>query len=316
MQQLNTYRFYELGAKLHGLSCSGTACRTSDMFAPLTEAQALLDSFIKGDVFALESSKTDATRLLNKISDVFSRYYIDAATKQLKAPTGEDRIDTHELSLIHTLIEKFEHALAAELNHAPTYAAGKHGIYATHDLAENARQVFSATLCAVIPATVLREIDAAGRALAFDFGTATVVHLVRAVDLMLKLYFEGFADPATLTKGERNYTNYLKKLAALAEEEDKDKTQRPDRRVIQMLTHIKDHYRNPLITPDISISVDEAMQIFSMANALIALMAEQIATRKSAERKTSGKNSPLPSAKALLDDEEEPTMDFQLSQAG
>src|ERR1700722_3044943 len=151
MQSLNTYRFYELGAKLHGLFSSSTQTRVADMFAPFTEAQALLDSFIKGDIFALQDSKTDATRLLNKIGAVFNRYFIDPATKQLKAPTGEDRIDPHELSLIGTLVEKFEHALAGELNRTPTYLAEKCGIYATNDLAEHAQRVFAQNLRNVIP---------------------------------------------------------------------------------------------------------------------------------------------------------------------
>ncbi|HEU0118515.1 MAG TPA: hypothetical protein VFR09_07770, partial [Alphaproteobacteria bacterium] len=92
MQQLNSYRFYELGAKLHSLFSASNQNRVSDMFAPLTEAQALLDGFIKGDNFALETSKSDATRLLNKISSLFNRHFIDQATKQLKSPAGEDRI--------------------------------------------------------------------------------------------------------------------------------------------------------------------------------------------------------------------------------
>src|SRR5580698_10744477 len=124
MQQLNAYRFYELGARLHALFNLRTQGRVADMFAPLAEAQTLLDGFIKGDPFALETSKADANRLLSRIGAVFNRYFIDPATKQLKNPTGEDRIDAHELSLIMSLIEKFEHALAAELNRAPTYFAG------------------------------------------------------------------------------------------------------------------------------------------------------------------------------------------------
>src|SRR6204780_2326016 len=114
MQQLNAYRFYELGARLHALFNMRTQARVADMFAPLAEAQAMLDGFIKGDPFALETSKADANRLLAKIGSVFNRYFIDPASRQLKNPTGEDRIDAHELTLILSLVDKFEHALAAE----------------------------------------------------------------------------------------------------------------------------------------------------------------------------------------------------------
>src|ERR1700733_13970076 len=87
MKQLNPYLFYELGAKLHGLFDSRTQNRVADMFAPLTEAQTLLDGFIKGDPFVLDTSKVDASRLLSKISSIFNRYFIDQTSKQLKSST-------------------------------------------------------------------------------------------------------------------------------------------------------------------------------------------------------------------------------------
>ena len=302
MQPLNIYRFFELGAKLHGLFCMTTQGRVADMFAPFTEAQALLDSFIKGDIFALEDSKADATRLLNKLGAVFNRYFIDPTTKQLKSPTGEDRIDPNELALINTLVEKFEHALAGELNRTPSYLAEKCGIYATNDLAENAQRVFSQSLRNVIPSTALREFNAAGRALAFGFGTASTMHMLRAVEITLKLYFETFAGPGS-TKGERNYTVYLKKLAALSE--DESKSSRPDKRVIQMLEQIKEHYRHPLLSPDTTISADEATQLFSLTSALITMMAEQTHSRRA------GTKSAL-----VPDDDDDDASEYPISQAG
>src|SRR5580693_823281 len=190
MHQMNAYPFYELGAKLYGLFGYGAQARVADMFAPLTEAQTLLDGFIKGDVFAPESSKADANRLLAKIGAVFNRYFIDPSTKQMKASGGEDRIDAHELSLIRSLVEKFEQALAAELNRAPTYLAGKRGIYSTFDLAENAEAIFPEKLRGTIPVLAQNEFNAAGRALVFGMGTAAAIHMLRAIEVVLKLYYE------------------------------------------------------------------------------------------------------------------------------
>jgi hypothetical protein len=309
MQQLNAYRFYELGAKLHSLFCGGNQGRVADLFAPMTEAQTMLDSLIKGDVLVLEMSKSEATKLLNKIASVFNRYYIDPSTKQLRTPEGEDRIDAHELSTIHNLIEKFEHALAAELNRAPTYAAGKRGIYSTFDLAENAQQILSDNVRANVPSSVLTEMNAAGRALAFGLSTAASVHLLRCIEIMLRPYYEAF-NGKDAAKGERNYSVYLKKLATMADEDEK--TDRPDRRVVQMLAQIKDHYRNPLVTPDQVLSIDEATQLLGLTSALVSLMSEQIANRKRSTEK--------PEAKAITamshDEDEDETFDLRMSQAG
>jgi hypothetical protein len=316
MELLNIYQFYELGAKLHSLFAANAQNRIADMFVPLTEAQALLDGFIKGEAFALDTSKADATRLLNKIGSIFNRYFIDPSTKQLRQSPGEDRIDPHEISMVNTLIEKFEHALAAELSRTPAYVAGKHGIYSTFDLAERAQNVFGETLRSIIPALSQDEFNAAGRALAFGLGTAATVHLLRATEVMLKVYFEAFTgSPAA--KNERNYAIYLKKLSAMADEEDRQV--RPDKRVVQMLAQIKEHYRNPLVMPESNISGDKAMQLFGMASALISLMAEQIQglpNRPKAEGKEvrSGAKPAAASTAGIADDDE--IYDYPLSQAG
>jgi len=309
MKHLNAYRFYELGAKLHGLFGTGQN-RVGDLFSPLTETQALLDSFIKGDALALQTSKADATRLLTKISGVFNRYFIDPATRQLKSSTGEDRIDPHEISLIQTLVEKFEQALAAELNRAATYAAAKHGIYSTYDLAEDASAMFSDDLRKVIPPTAQTEFSQGGRALAFDFGTAATVHILRAIEIVLKAYYETFASPVT-AKNERTYAVYLKKLAALADEEDGDA--HPDKRVIQMLAQIKDYYRNPLLLPESTVSVDSAGQLFGMASALISLMGERIAAHRNLKKPDDDAKAGKPSS-ALLDDDSD-DFEYRISQA-
>jgi len=278
------------------------------MFAPLSDAQAMLDSFIKGDAIALSTSKSDAVKLLNKIGAIFNRYFIDPATKQLKTEEGEDRIDTHELAMLRALVEKFEHALAAELNRAPTYVAGKRGIYSTYDLAENAEEIFSESLRASIPANVQSEFASSGRALAFSLGTAAVMHSLRAIEIMLRGYYEAFTGSVP-AKSERNYSIYLKKLAALSEEEDRE--QRPDKRVIQMLAQIKDHYRNPLVTAEAAVSVDEATQLFGMASALISLMAEAMAARRKATEPTTSA-----AALSVASDEDDGMYDFRMKEAG
>jgi len=311
MKQLNSYRFYELGAKLHGLFNAENGARVSDMFAPLSEAQALLDGFIKGDAIAITTSKSDAVKLLNKIGAIFNRYFIDPATRQLKTQEGEDRIDAHELATLHSLVEKFEHALAAELNRAPTYVAGKRGIYSTYDLAENAQEIFSESLRTSIPTAAQNEFAAAGRALAFSLGTAAVMHTMRAVEVMLRSYYEVFAGAAP-AKSERNYSAYLKKLATMAEEDDR--SPRPDKRVVQMLAQIKDHYRNPLVVAEVTPSVDEATQVFGMASAIISLMAEAVAAQRRPAETTAV--SEAASADMLSPSEDEAMYDFRMKEAG
>lgn len=306
MQHLNPYRFYELASKLHALFENTLHSRVTDMFAPITEAQAILDGWIKGDPFPLETSKPDAVRLLNKISSLFNKYYIDQSTKQLKTPTGEDRVDAHELALVYAMLEKFEHALAAELTHAPTYVASKRGIYSTYDLIENAYQSFSENLRSYMPAQSLEEFNVAGRALAFGLGTAAGMHLLRSIEIVLKKYYETFSG-SLVNKNERTYGIYLKKLAALSEEEGTGFL--PDKRLLQMLAQIKEHYRNPLTSPDSSISVEQATSLFGLATAAMTLMTEQIIAHQAKGREKDTKIS----SRSQIKDEATVTSDTKRS---
>ncbi len=278
MKHLNPYHFYELASKLHALFNNSTQNRVADMFAPLTEVQNVLDSWIKGEFFKLESSKTEAKRLLDKVGSIFNKYYIDQNTKQLKKPTGEDRIDPHQMSLLYNLLEKFEHALAAELNHVPAYMATKRGIYSTYDLIENAQESFSEELRLFMPSPSLIEFDLAGRSLAFGLGTAATLHLLRAVELVLKRYYEIYSGEE-VKNNERSYAVYLKKLAALSDDDTND--HRPNKRLLQMLAQIKEHYRNPLTISGTTISIDQAVSLFGIATAAMTLMSEEVSNAKS-----------------------------------
>jgi hypothetical protein len=299
MQHLNPYRFYELAARLHCLFGCANQPRVSDLFGPLAETQAALDGLIKGDPIPLETSKGDATRLLNKISSVFDRYFIDPSSHQIRKPEGEDRIDSHEIATIQSLMEKFEHALAAELNYAPTYYASKRGIYSTYDLIENAYQTFSPSVLKTVPVAAQSEFGTAGRALAFGLGTAAAMHLLRAVEIVLKQYFELFSG-TTAAKAERSYNIYLKKLAAMAD--DDSSTARPDKRLLQMLAQIKEHYRTPLSSPENNVTIEQSTSLFGLATAIITMMAEQIAAK---QKPTNGKNGKGAKASKAIDDEAE-----------
>ncbi len=277
MQHLNPYRFYELAAQLYVLfGGSGNRC-ANDLFGPLTEAQTLLDSWIKNEVYPMDTCKADATRLLNKIGSLFNKYCIDPTTRTIRQQDGEElRVDPHELAHLQTLTEKFEHAFAAELTYAPVYYATKRGIYSTYDLIERASDCFGGPLRAEIPDAAMREFDSAGRALAFGLGTASGVHLLRAIEIVLKRYYELFSG-TQVVKTERSYSIYLKKLHALCE--DENTTDKPDKRLLQMLAQIKEHYRNPLTSPDCILSVEQSTSLFALATAAITLMTEQMLTK-------------------------------------
>ena len=276
MLPVSQYKFYELGVKLHALFNCRAQAKITDLFTPLMEAQAALDAMIKGDPVPLEAARTDANRLLGKLSSLFNKYFIDPVSKQFRFPQGDEKVDQHEMSMLSSLLEKFEMALAAEVGRTPTYAVPKRGIYATEDLVEQADAVLPETVRLHLPTSAMEDYRAAGRSIAFGLGTGAAMHVLRAIEQMMQRYYDSFAGAPLGPKTERNWSNYVKRLNALCDESLDTES---DKRIVQMLTQIRDRYRNPLLNVEASISVDEAMTLFNLGASAMVMMAEQIDAR-------------------------------------
>ncbi|MEJ0062785.1 MAG: hypothetical protein WDO70_06195 [Alphaproteobacteria bacterium] len=325
MQQLQQFKFYDLGAKLYGVFNLRNHGRVADLFGPLTDAQKSLDALIKGDPIELKLAKGEASKLLTQISALFDKYFIDKTNRQLRFPSGEEKVDPQELALIQLALEKFESALAAELSRIVVYPAVQRGIYSSVDLIENAHLALPESAQAYVSAAAKRELDSAGRAIGFELGTAATVHALRALETVTVSYYELFAAPLT-GRNERNLTTYLRKLAALADEEDL-KT-RPDQRLVQLLTQIKDSYRNPVMHADAIVEVGTAASLFGLVTSAIAQIAEQIAAHQEPQAKASSTAAAESSTviSPMMPDEAKPGLmetddgedvyDFRISQAG
>lgn len=334
MQTLQQFRFYDLGAKLAGIFNVHHHARVADMFGPLTDAQKSLDALIKGDPIALKVAKPEATKLLAQISALFDKYFIDQASHQLRFPAQEAKVDPQELALVELALQKFESALAAELSRMLVFPATQRGIYNAVDLLENAHRAVPEELHDYVPLTACRELDAAGRALSFDLGTAAALHTLRALEIVVAAYYELYATPLT-ARTERNLATYLRKLNTLAE--DESTKVRPDYRLVQFLTQIKESYRNPMVQAETVITTGAASTLFGLVTGAITQLAEHIAAHKLQQGKTApqaaaGKPvaaessvvSPIeaeadaPDAQAAADDEDdedEGVYDFRVSQA-
>jgi hypothetical protein len=76
-----------------------------------------------------------------------------------------------------------------------------------------------------------------------------------------------------------------------------------------MLAQIKEHYRNPVVTAESSVSLDDALALFNLSSALITMMAGQLR-----DHKASGKK-PAKSANPGEDSDDDTLYDVRLSQA-
>ncbi len=317
MQSVTQYRFYELGVKLHAITGCAANMRALDLFSPLMEAQTILDALIKGDPVTLSLAKPDANKLLSKLSALFNRYFIDPASKQFRMPTVDEKIDQHEISLLRALLQKFEMSFAAELSRMPAYGVGKQGIFSTEELVENADGALSDAVREMVSPDVLADYKAAGRAIAFGLGSAAVMHLLRAIERVMVGYYESFGSAPMGPKIERNWNNTIKRLNALCDETlDSD----ADRRIVQLLTQIRERYRNPLTQSDVDYLTDDALTLFNLGGSVMSMMVEQMMARADKE-KTRGElranhnRKTIAEAESAAEDDYREIYEFRLPQS-
>lgn len=297
MNPISQIKFYELGAKLHRVVATKTAVGAAEMFVPLMEAQAALDNLIKGDPITLDIAKADASALLNKLGNLFNRYFIDMNTRQFRFPGREEVIDGHELTLLRALIEKFETALSAELARKAIYAVPRIGLYDSAELTERAENQFSDDVQRALGEHVREDIRAAGRALAFGLPTAACFHLVRAIEAVFTRYFEILSGQSL-----RGDTLWKGGIAHLSGMKGKDA---PEPRVLSLLSDVDARYRTHLGATHSDLGMDEALLFFGMAGSLITLMVEGLRGKeKTARVKKPDETMPKELQQDIMTDEE------------
>lgn len=166
----------------------------------------------------------------------------------------------------------FETVLVAELQGLPTYHATRKGIYSMPDLIDNAAEVFPDGMRAKLSAETVEEIRQSGRCLAFDNATASGFHSMRAVESVMHLYYVEKCQPPSQDRLD-SWGAYIAKLYAT---NDADV-----RRVVSLLQQLKDHDRNLIMHPEITLTPDDALTLFEIAQGAIMAMADGLATTES-----------------------------------
>jgi hypothetical protein len=178
--------------------------------------------------------------------------------------------------------KEFETVLSAELQTLATYHVTQKGIYSTTDLIERAEKIFPAPVLSKIDSGVIEEIRQSGRCLAFDSGTASAFHMMRATEAVMHEYYISVCKPKPKpTKRLENWGAYIAELQKSPKSEVKE--------VVAILQQIKDRHRNLIMHPEVVLTPDEAFTLFEIAQGAIIAMADKLPTPKARkQRKAKG----------------------------
>lgn len=247
--------FYGLGAAMREIAAIQPGAKLEDVWPSLYKARMELDNLFGTQWFspAVKSAYSPGQTLLKAIN-----------THVQRTDWGAELTNT-EAWRITTALTEFDTVLKSELNIADAYFVSRKAAYDTTTLIANAEQIFPTDLPSKVPSAII-DIREGGKCLAFELSTAAGFHVLRAMETVLKAYWDVVSGGKPHPR-QKNLGVYLNKL----EEQNIGSA-----KARACLKQIKDLHRNPLMHPEETLTLDEAISLFGICQSAISSMLKDI----------------------------------------
>jgi hypothetical protein len=291
MQRINQYWFYQLGMVIHPLADLKGGMPLQTVIIDIYYARDWLEYLLSDRFIPLVISKPAGRRLLSALDAVIQPPQPEPGVGIVVgdrdvAPPGEEGeaaepvLTFQQAYAITSALQVFETVLSAELQALASYFVSKKGIYETSDLIENADNALPDTIRATLTDEAKHDICQAGRCLAFDLPTAAGFHVLRAAESVIRQYY-GLVVGALPKAKARNWGAYIKVLGEHG----------GDARILAALGQIKDLQRNPIMHPEVTLDMEDALTLFNMTQGVIVAMVKDMEKRRAA---TAGRAAAAP----------------------
>jgi cytochrome c556 len=267
LQRINLFQLVELGENL------SQASKIKKEDEPFDASLA---------VFSLERT-LNSLRREEKIQFSVASHYIDdllKATKKVHERSNEKDAEGNSFKdlgwsaqyQLKSKLDAFRTVLAAEFRSAATYYVAKIGIYSTENLIENASSRFVPHIAERLGNDALDQYQEAARCLVFGLHTACGFHMMRAVEHTLLLLMKKVCGKAFASLNA-NWGAYIAKLQQVESSKSRKK---PKGETIDLLRQMKNNHRNPVMHAEISLSKEEAIDIFDLGGVVMSHLAEEL----------------------------------------
>ena len=270
MRRVNQYQFYQLGATIHPLTTFTDQMKFGDIWLDCVSAQQWIRMLLADSLTPLVTCRT-AARKLEEALDVITTEFGGSP-----GPTAEQYnekmaspLNWYEVHQIASAAREFEYVFAAELETTDTYYVSEKGIYSTNRLIETAERVFSAEVLGELSSQAINDIRQAGKCLAFDLDTACGFHIVRATETLIHKYYCAVTQSQPKRK-DRNWGAYVRNLNR---HRNQNSSSGVDPKLVALIDQVREHHRNPVMHPEITLNTDEAQSMFSICQAVIITLA-------------------------------------------
>lgn len=283
MIRLDLSYFYRLALTLQSVKIARADHPVRDAWPLLWQAAQSIDQLFQDPTVG-----TTFRRAASTANELYS-----LLTEQTRRPWEED-YTAYDKARVEGLLDRFTTLLQAELAVADAYFVVQKRGLDTVALVSAGEVLFPPSLASKVPEAVA-DLREAGKCIAFELCTAAGFHLVRAVETVLRRYWEVETGNAPKPR-QRNIGTYIRGLEGL---------NKGDEKILAALRQFKDLHRNVLTHTEVFLDTDKALSLLGIARSVVDAMLDQIPD-KGGEAPAPDEQSfpPLtPGAEALLNPE-------------
>jgi hypothetical protein len=254
MIKIDLSYFYRLSLSFSPLRQIPENEPTANSWVTLYIAQIALQRIYSDDTIksALRSSNVPANALFANLNQLTSR-------------ESSTTFDKYEKASLLQLLDAFEVVLQSDLAVADSFFVTDKAPFQTSTLIEFGETLFPPSVRVKCPSAIV-DLQSAGKCLAFELATASGFHAMRALEAVLRKYWEVVTGNIPHPK-HRNIGVYLNGL---------ERVRCGDPKIIAALRQIKDLHRNEINHPDANLSLEEAISLIGMARSVASAMLSAI----------------------------------------
>ena len=214
----------------------------------------------KGQLEALFNQSIYATYLRASREQAGKLYAaIDVMLKLVDDPSST--ITDFDIWSVSHERDQFKTIFLADISLLPSFLVAGKESYETNTLIDDGTKLFPSTLSKEVPEAV-PDANEVGKALAFELATACGFHIFRVTEAVLKRYWDYVSSSAARPS--------LETLGSFAIEMEKRNF--GDKKVTESIKQMARLHRNPLIHPEVILSVEEAIDTMGIARSVIGAM--------------------------------------------
>lgn len=241
-------------ASIDGLTSLRAGMRKQDASWLCTDVKQRLRALFEESIYApyLKISREKAATLRDVLDGIHNN-------------TDGEQLSTFDEWLIRQNQGDFRSVFFAELSVLPSFLVMGKESYDTNTLIDEGYKLFP-------PATLRKcpeadsDMSEAGRALAFELATACSFHVFRVTEAVLKRYWDYVSDGEERPK--------LETIRTYAVELEKKKF--GDEKIWEALKQLANLHRNPIIHPEVILTVEDAIGTLGIARSVIGAMLREM----------------------------------------